>query len=91
MGVTAVTPRVGSYDGPHAKQTVVRWELEPHSVHGLQPGGPKKSGTGTLVRVRHDGFAGNLPSATAHGDGWIRVLGWLESYVENPASTDTAK
>jgi uncharacterized protein YndB with AHSA1/START domain len=31
-------------------KTVVRWELEPRDVHGLQHSGPKKSGTGTLVR-----------------------------------------
>jgi len=73
---------VGSYD---PTKTVVRWELEPHTVHGLHPSGPKKSGTGTLVRVRQEGFGGNLASATNHGEGWKRVLGWLEAYVEgNP-------
>jgi uncharacterized protein YndB with AHSA1/START domain len=76
---------VGSYDGPHAQKTVVRWELEPQGVHGLHPSGPKKSGTGTRVRVTQEGFAGNLPSATSHGEGWKRVLGWLQEYVEeNP-------
>ena len=71
---------IGSYSGP--TKTVVRWELEPHTVHGLHPSGPKKSGTGTMVRVRQEGFAGNLPLATSHGDGWKRVLGWLEAFVE---------
>jgi uncharacterized protein YndB with AHSA1/START domain len=70
---------VGSYD---PRQTVVRWELEPHSVHGLHPNGPKKAGTGTLVRVRQEGFAGNLKSAKDHGEGWKRVLRWLEAFVE---------
>src|SRR6266568_4148270 len=71
------TPRLlvhtwnGSYD---SLKTVVRWELEPHSVHGLHASGPKKSGTGTLVRVRQEGFAGNVESATDHGEGWKRVL-----------------
>jgi len=67
----------------HPKTTVVRWELEAHSVSALHPSGPKKSGTGTLVRVRHEGFAGDVPSATSHGEGWKRVLGWLEAFVEN--------
>lgn len=80
---------IGSYDGPHAQKTVVRWELEPHTVHGLHPSGPKKSGTGTLVRVRHEGFAGNFASANSHGEGWKRVLGWLEAYVEDPANNST--
>jgi uncharacterized protein YndB with AHSA1/START domain len=71
---------IGSYSGP--TKTVVRWELEPHTVHGLHPSGPKKSGTGTMVRVRHEGFAGNADLATSHGDGWKRVLGWLEAFVE---------
>jgi uncharacterized protein YndB with AHSA1/START domain len=67
-----------SYD---TARTVVRWELEPQTVNSLHPSGPKKSGTGTMVRVRQEGFAGNVPSATAHGEGWKRVLGWLEAYV----------
>lgn len=70
---------IGSYS---PEKTVVRWELEPHSVHGLHTNGPRKSGTGTLVRVRQEGFAGNLESATAHSEGWKRVLGWLEAFVE---------
>ena len=39
-------------------ETVVRWELEPTEVHGLHPSGPKKAGTGTLLKIRHHGFAG---------------------------------
>jgi uncharacterized protein YndB with AHSA1/START domain len=78
---------IGSYSGP--MKTIVRWELEPHSVHGLHPNGPKKSGTGTLVRVRQEGFAGNLELAGSHGEGWKRVLGWLEVFVENPGTPDT--
>jgi uncharacterized protein YndB with AHSA1/START domain len=74
---------VGSYD---STKTVVRWELTPQAVNALHPSGPKKSGTGTLVRVTQDGFAGNLQSAKDHGEGWKRVLGWLEEFVENDAS-----
>ena len=69
---------VGSYDGPHAQKTVVRWELDPTAfTDSIRR--PQKIRHRTLVRVRHDGFAGNLPSATAHGDGWNRVLAWLEA------------
>lgn len=71
---------IGSYD---PTRTVVYWELEPQTVHNLQSSGPKKSGTGTLVRVRQEGFAGNLDSANSHGEGWKCVLGWLEAFVEN--------
>lgn len=74
-----------SYD---TARTVVRWELEPRTVNELHPSGPKKSGTGTLVRVRQEGFAGNFASAKSHGEGWKRVLGWLEAFVikaETPA------
>ena len=74
---------VGSYD---TRQTVVYWDLSPQSVNNLHPSGPKKSGTGTLVRVRQEGFAGNIESATSHGEGWKRVLGWLEAFVEGGAN-----
>lgn len=65
----------------HPQKTVVRWELSPQTVNTLYPSGPRKSGTGTLVRVTHEGFAGNVKSATEHGEGWKRVLGWLEAFV----------
>jgi hypothetical protein len=68
---------------------MVRWELEPQSVHGLHPSGPKKSGTGTLVRVRQEGFAGVPEAAVSHGEGWKLVLGWLLSFVENGEITTT--
>jgi len=79
---------VGSF---HATKTVVRWQLEAQSVHGLAPSGPRKAGTGTLVRIRHEGFAGNLESAKAHGDGWKRVLGWMIAFVERGETVDTRK
>ena len=71
---------IGSYSG--GQTTIVRWELSAQNVHGLHATGPKKSGTGTLVRVTQEGFAGNLEQANSHGDGWKRVLGWLEAFVE---------
>jgi uncharacterized protein YndB with AHSA1/START domain len=70
-------------------KTVVRWDLEPQSVHGLHPGGPRKAGTGTLVRIHHSGFAGNAAAAADHGKGWQRVLGWMQLFVEKGETIDT--
>jgi len=70
-------------------KTVVRWELEPQSVHGLHPSGPRKAGTGTLVKLRHEGFAVAPGAATSHADGWKRVMGWLEAYLERGETVDT--
>jgi uncharacterized protein YndB with AHSA1/START domain len=78
---------VASYSG--ILKTVVRWELEARDVHGLQHKGPRKMGTGTLVKVKHDGFAGNLEQAKSHGDGWVRVLGWMRSFLEEGKTIDT--
>jgi len=80
---------VASYCGP--LKTVVRWELEPQGVHGLHPGGPRKAGTGTLVRVRQEGFSGAPEAAASHLEGWKRVLGWLHGYVEREETVDTRK
>jgi uncharacterized protein YndB with AHSA1/START domain len=66
----------------HIVKTTVRCELEGHDVHGLQHRGPQRVGTGTLVRIRQEGFAGNLEAATGHSKGWVRVLGWLQAFVE---------
>jgi uncharacterized protein YndB with AHSA1/START domain len=63
-------------------QTVVRWELEPQSVHGLHPTGPKRAGTGTLLKIRHEGFAAMPATAADHAEGWKRVMGWLAAYLE---------
>lgn len=65
----------------HPKKTLVRWELEPQTVNALHPNGPRKTGTGTLVKITHEGFAGDMESAKSHGEGWKRVLGWLEAFV----------
>jgi uncharacterized protein YndB with AHSA1/START domain len=71
------------------QETVVRWELQAQEVHGLQSRGPGKLGTGTLVRIRHSGFAGNVEACKKHGDGWIRVLGWMQAFVERGATIET--
>ncbi|HTS37940.1 MAG TPA: SRPBCC domain-containing protein [Candidatus Solibacter sp.] len=76
-----------SYMGP--LKTTVHWELEPRTVHGLHPSGPKKAGTGTLVKLRHEGFAGSPEQAISHGNGWKRVFGWLQGYLERDETVDT--
>jgi uncharacterized protein YndB with AHSA1/START domain len=63
-------------------KTTVRFDLELRDVHGLQHQGPQRVGTGTFLKVRHDGFAGNVEAAKAHSEGWLRVLGWLQGFVE---------
>jgi uncharacterized protein YndB with AHSA1/START domain len=63
--------------------TILRWELEPREVRELHSGGVHRVGTGTLVRVRHSGFAGHLEQARGHYAGWCASLGWLKNYVEN--------
>jgi uncharacterized protein YndB with AHSA1/START domain len=78
---------IGSYTA--GLKTTVYWELEPTDVLGLHPAGPKKAGTGTLVRVRQEGFAGFPEQAASHGEGWKHVLGWLEAYVEKGTTVDT--
>jgi len=70
-------------------QTVVRWELEPTEVHGLHPSGPKKAGTGTLLKLRHTGFAGAPQAAKGHADGWTRILGWMQVYLEEGKTVET--
>jgi uncharacterized protein YndB with AHSA1/START domain len=72
-------------------KTVVYWELEPRDVHGLQPRGPQKMGTGTLLKLRHEGFAGAPKVAADHAQGWTRVLGWMQAFVEKGETIDTRK
>jgi uncharacterized protein YndB with AHSA1/START domain len=50
-------------------KTVVRWQLKP-------------AGNGTHLTVRHSGFTGQPESAKGHYEGWIRVLGWMQEFVE---------
>jgi len=69
--------------------TVVRWELEPVDVQGLHPTGPKRAGTGTLVKIRHTGFAGAPQEAKEHSSGWTRVIGWMQAFVEKGETVET--
>jgi uncharacterized protein YndB with AHSA1/START domain len=78
---------IATYSGP--LKTIVRWELEPHSVHALHPTGPRKAGTGTLVKLRQEGFAAVPAAAARHAEGWKRILGWLHSFVEKGETVDT--
>ncbi len=63
-------------------QTIVRWELEARDVHGLHTIGSRRVGTGTLVRVRHSGFAGHADQAQSHHTGWNASMAWLKAFVE---------
>ena len=65
---------VASWSGP--LQTLVRWELE--SASG-----------GTLVRVQHSGFAGNPAAVQGHYEGWQRVIGWMQAFVEKGETVET--
>jgi len=78
---------IASWSG--SLKTVVRWELEPTDVHGLHPNGPRRAGTGTRVKIRHEGFAGAPAAAAGHAEGWKRVLGWLHGFVEEGETVGT--
>lgn len=70
-------------------ETVVRWELEPRDVHNLHGSGPYRAGTGTLVKVRHSGFAGHPAEGKSHNQGWSGSLGWLQAFVEKGTTFET--
>jgi hypothetical protein len=42
-----------------------------------------------LVRVRQQGFAGAPKAAVDHAQGWTRVLGWMQAFVEKGETVDT--
>src|SRR5439155_3819556 len=73
----------------HAVKTTVHCELESRDVHGLQHRGPQRVGTGTLVKIRHEGFAGNLEQAKGHSIGWTKVLGWMQAFLEKGETVNT--
>ena len=58
-------------------ETVVRWELEPRD-------------NGTLVRVRHSGFAAR-PELAQNYRGWPRMLGWLQALLDRGETVDDRK
>src|SRR5207302_9214604 len=63
---------------PQLPTTTVRWELK------AQQGG-------TLVTIRHSGFAGFAEAAQDHSKGWTRVLGWMQAFVERRQTIDSRK
>ncbi len=70
-------------------RSTVRWELQPQPVHGLHAGGTHKMGTGTLVKIRHQGFATAPAAAADHTEGWKRVLGWMQGFIEKGETWET--
>jgi uncharacterized protein YndB with AHSA1/START domain len=54
--------------------TRIRWELEPAKA-------------GTLLRIRHSGFAARPELAQAYR-GWPRMLTWLQALLENGETVD---
>lgn len=62
----------------HPLSTRVRWDLiAEHS--------------GTRVTIRHSGFAGQPQAAQDHGQGWVRVLGWMRAFAEKNETIDARK
>lgn len=56
-------------------KTTVRWDL-------------KSDNGGTQVTIHHSGFAGH-PEAKNHAQGWVRVLGWMQGFVEKGETVDS--
>jgi uncharacterized protein YndB with AHSA1/START domain len=42
---------------------------------------PLDGGKGTRLVLRHEGFADRAASCDGHGQGWTRVLGWLDRHL----------
>lgn len=55
-------------------KTTIRWELEP-------------ANQGTLLRIRHSGFAAHPELAQSYR-GWPRMLGWLQSFLDRSETVD---
>lgn len=55
--------------------TKVLWELDPQSG-------------GTLVKLTHSGFAGNVDQAKGHSFGWTLVFTWLQAFAEKGETND---
>jgi uncharacterized protein YndB with AHSA1/START domain len=82
---------VYTWNSSYAKmpETIVRCELEPQEIHGLHQSGPHRAGTGTRVTIRHSGFAGKVEQCQRHGQGWVRVLGWMQAFIEKGETIET--
>jgi len=73
----------------HPLETTVHWELQAKEVHGLNNRGTQKFGTGTLVKLCHEGFAGHGDAMLGHKQGWERVLGWVRGYLEHGETVES--
>lgn len=58
-------------------KTTIRWELEARDK-------------GTLVTIRHSGFAAH-PELAQNYRGWPRMLGWLQALLERGETVDDRK
>jgi len=56
-------------------RTKVLWELASHS-------------NGTMVKLTHSGFAGNVDQAKGHSIGWSLVFTWLQAFAEKGETSD---
>ncbi len=55
--------------------TKVLWELDSQSG-------------GTLVKLTHSGFGGNVDQAKGHSFGWTLVFAWLQAFAERGETGD---
>ena len=58
--------------------TKVLWELDPQAE-------------GTLVKLTHSGFAGNIDQAKGHSIGWTLVFTWLQAFAEKGETMDSVR
>jgi len=58
-------------------KTTIRWELQTQDM-------------GTLVTIRHSGFAAH-PELAQNYRGWPRMLGWLQSLLERGETVEDRK
>ena len=56
--------------------TKVLWELNPQA-------------DGTLVKLTHSGFGGNVDQAQGHSFGWTLVFSWLQAFAEKGETLDS--
>ena len=57
------------YDWEPGSSTTVTYRLE--AIDG-----------GTRLTVKHEGFGANVKSCNDHAEGWERVMGWLNTWLE---------
>lgn len=65
-----------AYSWGEAPETTVAWDLV-------------ATDAGTLVKLRHSGFAGQAAAANDHAQGWLRVFSWVRAFVERGETVDS--